>query len=420
MNKKIASIALGIALLAFPIIASAQSNSSNNASIIATLQQLIVTLTQELQQLIAAHNATTPILANQSIPGVMTASPTTGSAPLTVSFTNQTGSTVDFGDGANGCSVSTDTQNCFIPTSFTHTYTMPGTYTVTVGRLTPSGTLGTMTINVTGAAAGSSGPTCATFSNLRKGAYDSSSDGKVFQLQEFLGMPNVTGYYGAQTAIAYQNKCGNLGNAQPTYVAGMTKYTDSDFGFSFWYPSGWVLIQSAVKSNTSDGWYQGGGVVKTLIVSKPGVSSPVGVSIDEFVSSDGSITELGHTDSASPVGEDMKYFFDTSAGQWMFEDISGASSGLEPAGTIKPADITHNTVGGLHVFSGAARFGADTIVPLSASHFLVISTNAAGGDIDQRQLANTIVATNSAVAIPVSTAQQTATIQAEQQAYAGQ
>jgi PKD repeat protein len=83
----------------------------------------------------------------------LSATPTSGQAPLTVSFSVQNGDTVDFGDGSNGCSVSADPLNCFIPQTFTHTYTVPGTYQVTVGALTPARTIGVTTITVTNSSA---------------------------------------------------------------------------------------------------------------------------------------------------------------------------------------------------------------------------------------------------------------------------
>jgi hypothetical protein len=66
---------------------------------------------------------------------------------------------------------------------------------------------------------------------------------------------------------------------------------------------------------------------------------------------------------------------------------------------------------------GAKRFGTDTIIPLSASHFLVISTDDVGGYTNQKYLVNTIVATDPSVATPVSQAEQIKTIQAEKTAY---
>ena len=103
----------------------------------------------------------------------------------------------------------------------------------------------------------------------------------------------------------------------------------------------------------------------------------------------------------------------------MYENLTDASSGNRPALTITAADVSNNTMGGLHIFPGALRFGANSIVPLSASHFLIISTNDSAGNIRQNNLVDTIVATDSSVATPWSAALQTQTIQAEKTAYFG-
>ncbi len=73
-------------------------------------------------------------------------------------------------------------------------------------------------------------------------------------------------------------------------------------------------------------------------------------------------------------------------------------------------------MGGLHILYGSARYGYDSIIPLSASNFLVV-TYTTGAGIGQLPLTQTIVATDPTVATPVSTTQQTAVIQAEASAY---
>ncbi len=86
------------------------------------------------------------------------ATPTSGSAPLTVTFKISTasagGDNFDFGDGFNACSIQgavMDEGGCTAPisTPFTHTYTKPGTYKVTHSRSLPSTILGTSLITVT-------------------------------------------------------------------------------------------------------------------------------------------------------------------------------------------------------------------------------------------------------------------------------
>ncbi len=199
-------------------------------------------------------------------------------------------------------------------------------------------------------------------------------------------------------------------------VQGMSKYTDSNFGFSFWYPSQWKVSELAVTNPTEDGWFQDGSVVKIFSVTDPNDKNN-GITIKEFYSPISSITELGRTKSASPVGVDQKYYFDTNLHLWMYENITEDIHRL--AGTITPADISQNTMGGLHIFSGAVRFGGDSIVPLSAKNFLVISPNNITGVIRQDELVNTVVASNPAVATPVNNESQVQIVQKEATAYLG-
>ena len=84
--------------------------------------------------------------------------------------------------------------------------------------------------------------------------------------------------------------------------------------------------------------------------------------------------------------------------------------GLSGAGT-KPADVSTNTMGGLHILLGS-------IVPLTAHDFVVVDSYGTSAPINT--VINTIVATDPSVATPVSAAQQEAAIQAEKAAYAGQ
>jgi hypothetical protein len=77
MLKKYISFGVGIALLASPLLVSAQTVSvSSNASLIAVLTQLVQVLEQELQQLIAAQRGTTLAPSAAILPP-----PTGGSSP---------------------------------------------------------------------------------------------------------------------------------------------------------------------------------------------------------------------------------------------------------------------------------------------------------------------------------------------------
>lgn len=194
-------------------------------------------------------------------------------------------------------------------------------------------------------------------------------------------------------------------------VPGMSKYTDSDFGFSFWYPSNWTVNSPAgdepgIGANLEDCTFKKSFSIHGKVLSN-------GVSIGEYYCPNLSMTLRGV--GASPVGMDFKYYFDTNTHTWMVSDLSDPPNGSPR--TTSAANVSNNTMGGLHILAGEARFGADVVIPLSARNFLIVSTNDVGGYIDERVFAKTIVATDPSVATPVSTAEQTKTVQAEKDAY---
>jgi hypothetical protein len=235
---------------------------------------------------------------------------------------------------------------------------------------------------------------CNASAGLKRGDTDATTGGKVSQLQKMLGIDPATGYYGAQTQTGYNNICGVGGNSQPTSVAGMSEYTDSNFGFSFWYPTGWSVSSQTPSQN------QFGGVsIKTIIISPSG--NPDTETTLTEVQTSKTITVSGDLISTS-------YYFDGNAGSWM------TYSSQYPTPAI--ANTSVNTMGGLHVFSTGDVFETD-VIPLSATNFIVVGNSEASAADVSDPLTKTIVATSPVVATPVSTAQQTATIQAEANAY---
>jgi len=188
-------------------------------------------------------------------------------------------------------------------------------------------------------------------------------------------------------------------------TASMSEYTDTDFGFSFWYPTGWTVEGNGVGAAGGPGTHFGDGVVtKWFDVS----NGKVRITVQEINSDTRSVH----------VGNDYygynTYYFDTTAHVWMNSSTDAADGAPD---STAPADISVNTMGGLHIFPGGARFGVSSLIPLSARHFLLVTTSDTGGDISQTPLVNTIVATDPSVATPVNAAEQAATIQAEAIAY---
>lgn len=193
----------------------------------------------------------------------------------------------------------------------------------------------------------------------------------------------------------------------PLSVPGMTKYTDSQYGFSFWYPSNW----SVSKSGGMDASYLGGSRAATIIVTDGKHS----ISISEVYSAH-SITV-----PYNGMGEGRllnTFYFDAGNHIWMAEPLPGSMGSLTPM----PADVSNNTMGGLHMFSAAEGHGAYAfIVPLTAHNFLAVEGHHEAADesrnTDALPLLKTILATDPTVATPVSAAEQIKVIQAEKDAY---
>ncbi len=181
-------------------------------------------------------------------------------------------------------------------------------------------------------------------------------------------------------------------------VAGMKQYTDAKFGFSFWYPNTWTVTTPVNPPFGAQ--IQGATVVATLGLQPIGQTYP-SIIIKEAHSANRTITDTG---GAGPIGP-ITFFFDPTTHLWM--TTSAIADGTN--NVTKPADISVNTMGGLHMFGGTSRFDT-SIIPLSADNFVVISD---GDGATARALEKTVTASDPSVATPVSAAEQTQTIQAE-------
>ena len=164
--------------------------------------------------------------------------------------------------------------------------------------------------------------------------------------------------------------CACLFGQTKTAVLGMNRFTDAGFGFSFCYPAAWRVLGEPVADPTRNGWFPDAKIVKELEIRNPAASDNEdqlpGVMIQELLAPRG-LTELGRSKSASPVGVDRKIFFDSGTRRWMFETLTESPDGTPPA--TSPAEITRRTIGGLPIFWGATRGGAEVIVPLDGSTF---------------------------------------------------
>ncbi len=155
---------------------------------------------------------------------------------------------------------------------------------------------------------------------------------------------------------------------------GMVGYTDSDFGFTFWYPSSWQILPTVTRDTAS---FPGGVLVKTLQVGPPG-----GVMIYIINSTAHTITDEqnGH---ASPITQ-TKYFYDAASQQWMVAYPEGPNSGASDATTT--ANISNITMSGLVMLPSGRRFDT-SIIPLSTATFLVVND---GGGSNAMVLAKTV------------------------------
>ena len=106
----------------------------------------------------------------------------------------------------------------------------------------------------------------------------------------------------------------NNASSTPTTTAtstvqtyGMSEYTDSTYGFTFWYPSADTVTASSTNDSKS---FPGGTEVERLQVGAAG-----GTYVAVVTSPNSTITDEpnGH---ASPIAQ-TKFFYDASSGQWM-------------------------------------------------------------------------------------------------------
>lgn len=198
----------------------------------------------------------------------------------------------------------------------------------------------------------------------------------------------------------------------------ISQYTDPSFGFSFWYPNGWMVSEVSVKDRNK---YEGGTIGKQLDVSN-GRSL---ITIEEYSSPTHSITDSTGV-GACPVCVTTHYYFNSGRNIWMVEFPDGTPSGLYAgnpyaAGDPAIANTSLATMGGLQMFAGSDRFGGNVVIPLTVGDFLIVTVDGkiATESADPQALAKTIVALDPAAAVPLGSLEQAQAVEAEAKAYDG-
>ncbi len=182
---------------------------------------------------------------------------------------------------------------------------------------------------------------------------------------------------------------------------GMSEYTDSIYGFSFWYPAELSVMATTTNDSTE---FPGGIEVENLQVGSMGgteiyvVNSPAENITDE------------PANHASPIAQ-TEYFYDKDSGKWMITFPQGTNNGSPDSTTT--ADISKTTMSGLIMLPSGKRFDT-TIIPLSTTRFLVISDG--GGSSFTYQLAQTI----SKIGSSIDFSEQESALQSESDSYAGE
>jgi hypothetical protein len=167
----------------------------------------------------------------------------------------------------------------------------------------------------------------------------------------------------------------------------MSKYVDTGFGFSFWYPTAWTVTQEPVADPTDGGWFRGGTIVRRLRINEFGEDGPLSsVDVEELSAPRGFLIVQG-AHSTNPAGADQRFFFDQRTHIWMDALLSKPPEGGHRS--TRPAALWGKTMGGLPILAGAGR-GDDVIVPMDSTHLLVLTTM--DSDEYERYVAETIVA----------------------------
>jgi hypothetical protein len=148
-----------------------------------------------------------------------------------------------------------------------------------------------------------------------------------------------------------------------------TKYTDEEFGFSFYYPRSFK-ISSSHEFFEGDIFLTNVGAYNDVII----IIKKLGPRVEDFDAKFGKVA----------------YFFDESKNQWMEEEYTEFGMSISP---IKPSSYT---ISGLPIFPGKGRWETN-IVALSTNKFLIINISGSGWTEILDPLTKTVIRTDQKV-----------------------
>lgn len=187
---------------------------------------------------------------------------------------------------------------------------------------------------------------------------------------------------GRYSVDKYSGAVSTSGSTSPTpttdaiSVSGMSKYTDSDFGFSFWYPSDWLVSKESVPTTGTDrGW---------------------------------DIYYLKLRDANSR--EQMVLIIRQTNQGKMFDYPTSKSIESHDAGA---------TMGGLKITSYTLRHGYSGAAVQLNEKFFIYAPWGYSDPVDPTPLLKTMVVTDGSLPTLVSASEQVKVIQAEKAAYTG-
>lgn len=168
---------------------------------------------------------------------------------------------------------------------------------------------------------------------------------------------------GQKTTLKPVKPSNTVATTTPTIVAGMTKYTNDKYGFTFWHPAN---LNLEPYSNEQEGLFPGGIVLESYTLDR--INGPI---IHVVQSTSGSITDLSpDPDLRGSPANATKYFYNSSTKRWMVAYPEDTRHDSRYA--TSSADVSNNTIGELPILPSGIRYDA-SIIPLSPTLFLVIS-----------------------------------------------